>query len=65
MKNNIQAIININGADCFYLYDDDIKNIILNTYKRGLEADGKKIDSISVELNSPSLKYDELKNRKK
>ena len=47
----------------FYLYDEDIKKIILNTVKLNMENKGVEVNSIEVELNSPPLTYDELKNR--
>lgn len=64
-QRNIQAIISVNGISSFYLYYDDIKKMILNTYKFNMESQGHKVDSIEVELNSPPLTYDELKNREK
>lgn len=64
-QRNIQAIIRLNEISTFYLYDEDIKKIILNTVKLNMENKGVEVNSIEVELNSPLLTYDELKNRVK
>ena len=62
-QRNIQAIIRLNEMSTFYLYDENIKKIILNTVKLNMENKGVEVNSIEVELNSPPLTYDELKNR--
>jgi hypothetical protein len=52
-----QAIIKINGINCFYLYDKEIKEALSTLFKINLEAEGKTIHTIEVELNSPPSNY--------
>jgi hypothetical protein len=53
----IQGIIKINGINCFYLYDQQIREILSNVFKAQLEREGKCVCTIEVELNSPPSNY--------
>ncbi len=59
MTNKIQAIIRVNGEITYYLYDSDIEKFINTWIKFSLESDGKKIEKVETELNTPPLKYNE------
>jgi hypothetical protein len=61
MDSKIQAIIRIDGEIVYYLYDKDIENFINTWTKFRLEADGRKIDKVETELNTPPLKWNEVR----